>query len=101
MHRDKATQLAAKTAALDVSLDPQSDPVVAITAKESNESEFSELIQCAVPIPSKITELTGIDQERLALCLANQADRCSASCRLDLPRAKWMSILLPCCYKLL
>ena len=66
MHRDKATQLAAKTAALDVSLDPQSDPVVAITAKESNESEFSELIQCAVPIPSKITELTGIDQERLA-----------------------------------
>jgi len=66
VHRDKATQLAAKTAALDVSLDPQSDPVVAITAKESNESEFSELIQCAVPIPSKITELTGIDQERLA-----------------------------------
>ena len=33
VHTDKAIQLAAKTAALDVSLDPQSDPVVAATVE--------------------------------------------------------------------
>ena len=64
-HTHKPIQLAAKRATVTVTVDT-SDPVVNITAVEGADSEFSELIQCEGPIPKKITQLTGIDQARLA-----------------------------------